>query len=122
MSTESENNFINELKFDVIKDKVKKFLFTYLHVIISGAIVLLCVICIGIFVNFYKNNKIENYNEKIFLALNSNDVIEELEKIYYNKSIPVNVLEILGMDLLLYIFSNSLITSLLLSAKNIFSL
>lgn len=88
MSTESENNFINELKFDVIKDKVKKFLFTYLHVIISGAIVLLCVICIGIFVNFYKNNKIENYNEKIFLALNSNDVIKELEKIYNNKSIP----------------------------------
>ena len=88
MSTESEKNFINELKFDVIKDKVKKFLFIHLNTIISCAVILLCIIFISVFINFYKNNKIENYNEKIFLALNSNDIIEELEKIYNNKSTP----------------------------------
>ena len=88
MSTESEKNFINELKFDVVRDSVKKFLFIHLNTIISCTVIVLCIIFIGVFTNFYKNNKMENYNEKIFLALNSNNIIEELEKIYNNKSTP----------------------------------
>ena len=88
MSTESENNFITELKFDVLKDKVKKFVFTYLNIIIGCIVILLFTIFIGVFVNFYRNSKMENYNEKIFLALDGNNKIEELERIYNNKSTP----------------------------------
>lgn len=88
MSTESENNFINELKFDVLKDKVKKFVFTYLNIIIGCIVILLFTIFIGVFVNFYQNSKMENYNEKIFLALDGNNKIEELERIYNNKLTP----------------------------------
>lgn len=88
MSIESENNFINELKFDVVRDRLKKFLFAYSQVIIGCIVALLCVVFIGVFVNFYKNNKVENYNEKIFLALNSDNIIEGLEKIYNKNSTP----------------------------------
>lgn len=87
MSIES-NNFINELKYDVLKDKIKLFLFKHINKVILLFILILVFIFGSLFVNLYKNNKLSNYNEKIYYALNGENKIEELEKIYNDNSIP----------------------------------
>ena len=88
MSMESENIFINELKFDVQKDKVKKFILNNLNTIIIVSISIIVILLATLFINLYHNNKINNYNNKIYSAIISNNKISELEKIYNNKSTP----------------------------------
>lgn len=88
MSIESENNFINELKVDILKDKVKAFIFKYsTHLIVLVTIIFLFTL-LFIFTSVYKNNKLENYNNKIYAAIDGDNKIEELEKIYNDKSAP----------------------------------
>ena len=87
MSIES-NNFINELKYDVLKDKIKLFLFRNINKIIILSILILVFIFGSLFITLYKNNKLSNYNEKIYYALNGNNKIQDLEKLYNDNSIP----------------------------------
>lgn len=87
MSIES-NNFINELKYDVLKDKIKLFLFRNINKIIVIFILLFIVIFSSLFISLYRKNKLSEYNEKIYYALNGNNKITDLEKIYNNKSTP----------------------------------
>ena len=87
MSIES-NNFINELKYDVLKDKIKLFLFRNINKIIILSILILVFIFGSLFITLYKNNKLSNYNEKIYYTLNGNNKIQDLEKLYNDNSIP----------------------------------
>lgn len=87
MSIES-NNFINELKYDVFKDKIKLFIFKHINKIIILSILILVFIFGSLFITLYKNNKLSNYNEKIYYALNGNNKIRDLEELYNDNSIP----------------------------------
>ena len=87
MSIES-NNFINELKYDILKDKIKLFLFRNINKIIVLFILIFIIIFSTLFINLYKNNKLSKYNEKIYYALNGNNKIQDLEKLYNDNSIP----------------------------------
>ena len=87
MSIES-NNFINELRYDVFKDKVKLFIFKHINKIIILSILILIFIFGSLFVTLYKNNKLSKYNERIYYALNGNNKIQDLEKLYNDNSIP----------------------------------
>ena len=99
MSIESEKNFINELKFDVLKDKIKLFfLNNFIKIVVVIVLVALVIFSI-IFVNFYRDNKLENYNNKIYEALNSNNKTENLEKIYNDSSTPRISKTIAGFNL-----------------------
>ena len=99
MSIESEKNFINELKFDVLKDKIKLFFLNNFIKIVVVVVLIALVIFSIIFVNFYRDNKLENYNNKIYEALNSNNKIENLEKIYNDSSTPRISKTIAGFNL-----------------------
>lgn len=100
MSIESEKNFINELKFDVLKDKIKLFfLNNFIKIVVAVVLVALVIFSI-IFVNFYRDNKLENYNNKIYEALNSNNKIENLEKVYNDNSTPRISKTIAGFNLI----------------------
>ena len=99
MSIESEKNFINELKFDGLKDKIKLFFLNNFIKIVVVVVLIALVIFSIIFVNFYRDNKLENYNNKIYEALNSNNKIENLEKIYNDSSTPRISKTIAGFNL-----------------------
>lgn len=88
MSIESQNIFINELKFDVFKDKVKGFLIKNIKTIVAVFLFISVVFLFNIFIKLYQNNKIEDYNNKIYFAINSNNKVNELEEIYNDKSTP----------------------------------
>ena len=87
MSIES-NNFVNELKYDVFKDKIKLFIFKHINKIIIISVLVLVVIFGSLFITLYKNNKLSSYNEKIYYALNGANKIQDLEKLYNDNSIP----------------------------------
>ena len=99
MSIESEKNFINELKFDVLKDKVKVFFLDNVVKIVVILIILSIIVFSAVFINFYKENKLEKYNNKIYEALVSNNKILDLEKVYKDDSIPRVSKTIAGFNL-----------------------
>ena len=62
MSIESEKNFINELKFDVLKDKAKVFFLDNVIKIVVILIILSIIDFSEVFINFYQENNLEKYN------------------------------------------------------------
>lgn len=99
MSTESEKFFINELKLDVKKDKIKKFIINNINKIVVFCIVILLTFISYFLIGVYKDNKIEKYNNKVHFALNSNNVINELNSIYNEKSVPRITKTFVGLKL-----------------------
>lgn len=86
MSTESI--FINELKYDLKKENFKKFIFKNINNIIFIILFIFLMSVIYMFSRLYISDKIKKYNEKIYKALDSQEIQENLEKIYKDKSIP----------------------------------
>lgn len=86
MSTESI--FINELKFDAKKDIIKQFIYKNIAAIATIFFTILVLISIYLSVKLYKSNKIEKFNEKIFMALEAEKPENELKNIYENKNTP----------------------------------
>ncbi|MDR1495122.1 MAG: hypothetical protein LBI29_03775 [Rickettsiales bacterium] len=82
------DNFINELKFDDLKENTKKFLLKYYKYIIAMVLALTIFFTVRFSVKNIERNRIEKYNERIFLSMASENPGVELEKIYGDKSIP----------------------------------
>ncbi len=104
MSTES--NFINELKYDVKKDNIKQFIFKNISIIISITLIIFLGILFYIFLNIYKSNKIQSYNDKLFEILESEDQKEELKKMYFNNKIPRISKTLAGLNLVAILDNN----------------
>ena len=98
MSTQNDN-FINELKYDAIKDNVKGFLTKNVKRILILLLILLAVFLGRFIVKSHKKNKILNYNSKIFESLSSQEVIADLEKLYNDENIPRVSKTLTGLNL-----------------------
>ncbi|MDR2777464.1 MAG: hypothetical protein LBB24_01690 [Rickettsiales bacterium] len=82
------DNFINELKFDELKESGKKFLLKYYTYIVVVIVALVGFFTARFSLRNMEKSRIERYNERIFLGTSSGKPIAELEKIYRDESIP----------------------------------
>jgi tetratricopeptide (TPR) repeat protein len=87
MVNESDN-FINELKFDELRENIWNFLFKYYKPMILTTLAVLMCCGISFSLKMLERNRIRSYNERIFLGLSADDSVEKLEKIYNEKRIP----------------------------------
>ncbi|MDR2777899.1 MAG: hypothetical protein LBB13_00115 [Rickettsiales bacterium] len=87
MANESDN-FINELKFDELKENIKNFLVKYYKYIMTIAAVVFIYRIVSFSMKTVERNKIQSYSRRIFMSLSSERPAEELEKIYREKHTP----------------------------------
>ncbi|MDR2077803.1 MAG: hypothetical protein LBP39_02440 [Rickettsiales bacterium] len=87
MVNESDN-FINELKFDELKENIKNFMVRYYRYVIVFILVSLVYCGVSFSLKTLEKNRIQSYNRRIFLSLSSENTKEELEKIYVGKRTP----------------------------------
>ncbi len=104
MSTES--NFINELKYDIKKDNIKHFLIKNINSIIAIIFIILVVSIFYMSFNIYKLNRIQQYNDKIFKIIESENQKEELKKIYFNSKVPRISKTFAGLNLIAILDDN----------------
>lgn len=99
MSTETDI-FINELKFDAIKDGIKKFFYNNFKYILIIILFLSSFFLVRFLSNSYRKNQLQTYNSLIFRSLVSDKPIEELEKLYKNNDIPSISKTLTGINLI----------------------
>lgn len=87
MSTETDI-FINELKFDAIKDAIKNFFYNNFKYILIIILFLSSFFLVRFLSRSYRKSQLQTYNSLIFRSLVSDKPIEELEKLYKNNDIP----------------------------------
>ncbi len=104
MSTES--NFINELKYDVKKDNIKHFFIRNINSIIAIIFIILVASIFYMSFNIYKLNRIQQYNDKIFKIIESENQKEELKKIYFNSKVPRISKTFAGLNLIAILDDN----------------
>lgn len=98
MSTQNDN-FINELKYDAIKNNLKRFFAKNTKKILILLLLILTIFLTRFIIKSYKRNKILNYNSKIFESLVSEETIANLEKLYSDKNIPKISKTLAGLSL-----------------------
>ena len=99
MSTQSDN-FINELKYDAIKNNIKDFLSGNIKKILILLLLILAIYLTRYIIVNHRKNKILNYNSKIFESLVSKESITELEKLYNDENIPRISKTLTGLNLI----------------------
>lgn len=106
MSTQNDN-FINELKYDAIKNSLKGFFARNIKKIAILLLFLLTVFLARFITKSYRRNKMLNYNSKIFESLASGEAIANLEKLYNDKNIPKISKTLAGLSLVKEYTKNS---------------
>jgi tetratricopeptide (TPR) repeat protein len=82
------DNFINELKFDELKENIKAFMTKYYKYLFIGMLAIFAYWGVNFSLKTLETNRIQSYNKRIFMGLSSDRPIEELEKIYEGKHTP----------------------------------
>ncbi|MDR3079056.1 MAG: hypothetical protein LBU15_03380 [Rickettsiales bacterium] len=82
------DNFINELKFDDLRENIKKFLLKYYGPIALVLLALALFFAVRFSLRVRERNRMEKYSERIFFGLASEKPVAELEKIYRDRSAP----------------------------------
>lgn len=106
MSTQNDN-FINELKYDAIKNSLKGFFTRNIKKIVVLLLVLLAIFLTRFITKNHRRNKMLNYNSKIFESLASGEAIANLEKLYSDKNIPKISKTLAGLSLIKEYTKNS---------------
>lgn len=99
MSTETDN-FINELKFDVIKDGIKNFFYNNFKYILIIILFISSFFLVRFLAQSYKKNQLQIYNSLIFKSLASDKPAEELEKLYADTKSPSVSRTLTGINLI----------------------